>query len=66
MTSGGQKGQANVDDSWDRAVRFAHEHAQPGDTVLLAPACASFDQFKSYEHRGQVFKDLVRQLEHKH
>src|SRR5262249_5583980 len=50
----------------DTAVRFAHEHAQPGDTVLLAPACASFDQFKNYEHRGQVFKDLVHQLEPKH
>jgi UDP-N-acetylmuramoylalanine--D-glutamate ligase len=31
--------------------------------VLLAPACASFDQFQSYEHRGRVFKELVRQLE---
>jgi UDP-N-acetylmuramoylalanine--D-glutamate ligase len=31
--------------------------------VLLAPACASFDQFVSYEHRGRVFKDLVRQME---
>jgi UDP-N-acetylmuramoylalanine--D-glutamate ligase len=30
---------------------------------LLAPACASFDQFKSYEHRGQVFKEVVRGLE---
>ena len=50
----------------DNAVRFAYAHAQPGDTVLLAPACASFDQFKSYEHRGQVFKDLVHRLEPKH
>ena len=50
----------------DHAVRFAHAHAQSGDTVLLAPACASFDQFKNYEHRGQVFKDLVHRLEPKH
>ena len=47
----------------ENAVRFAWQHARPGDTVLLAPACASFDQFKSYEHRGQVFKELVAQLE---
>jgi UDP-N-acetylmuramoylalanine--D-glutamate ligase len=33
--------------------------------VLLAPACASFDQFTSYEHRGRVFKELVRGLEPK-
>lgn len=47
----------------DRAVEFAWNRAQPGDTVLLAPACASFDQFRSFEHRGEVFKDLVRRLE---
>ena len=45
----------------DRAVRLAFERARPGDTVLLAPACASFDQFENYEHRGRVFKQLVRQ-----
>ena len=50
----------------ENAVRFAYRHAQPGDTILLAPACASFDQFKSYEHRGQVFKSLVQQLEPGH
>ena len=33
--------------------------AEPGDTVLLAPACASFDQFRSFEHRGEVFKEIV-------
>jgi UDP-N-acetylmuramoylalanine--D-glutamate ligase len=47
----------------DNAVRQAAEIATAGDIVLLAPACASFDQFVSYEHRGRVFKDLVRQLE---
>jgi UDP-N-acetylmuramoylalanine--D-glutamate ligase len=47
----------------DNAVRRASESAAPGDIVLLAPACASFDQFVSYEHRGRVFKDLVKQME---
>ena len=47
----------------DRAVRLAFERARVGDTVLLAPACASFDQFQNFEHRGRVFKQLVRQLE---
>jgi UDP-N-acetylmuramoylalanine--D-glutamate ligase len=47
----------------DNAVRQASEQATAGDIVLLAPACASFDQFMSYEHRGRVFKDLVRQLQ---
>jgi UDP-N-acetylmuramoylalanine--D-glutamate ligase len=47
----------------DRAVEIASHAARPGDVVLLAPACASFDQFENYEHRGRVFKDLVHQLE---
>jgi len=47
------------------AVRRAFEGAVPGDIVLLAPACASFDQFQSYEHRGRVFKDLVQALAEK-
>ena len=47
----------------DRAVESASRTAHPGDVVLLAPACASFDQFENYEHRGRVFKDLVRQLQ---
>ena len=50
-------------DTLDRAVAEAWSAAKPGDTVLLAPACASFDQFQSYEHRGRVFKDLVRGLQ---
>lgn len=47
----------------ERAVALASHAAQPGDIVVLAPACASFDQFENYEHRGRVFKELVRQLE---
>ena len=49
----------------DQAVARAFADAQPGDTVLLAPACASFDQFRSYEHRGEVFKQSVNQLQPK-
>src|SRR5579863_7800720 len=46
----------------EHALRKANAVAQPGDVVLLAPACASFDQFKSYEHRGKVFKEIVHSL----
>lgn len=44
------------------AIDKASRSAVPGDTVLLAPACSSFDQFDSFEHRGRVFKDLVNAL----
>jgi len=46
----------------ENALRKANAVAQAGDVVLLAPACASFDQFKNYEQRGQVFKEVVRAL----
>jgi len=46
----------------ENAVRKANAVAEPGDVVLLAPACASFDQFKNYEQRGQVFKEIVQTL----
>src|ERR1700716_962263 len=46
----------------ENALRKANALAEPGDVGLLAPACASFDQFKNYEHRGQVFKEIVRTL----
>jgi UDP-N-acetylmuramoylalanine--D-glutamate ligase len=49
----------------ERAVEIASHAAQPGDVVLLSPACASFDQFQNYEHRGRAFKELVAQLEHR-
>jgi len=44
------------------AVRRAFAAAKPGDVVLLAPACASFDMFESFEHRGKVFKEEVSRL----
>ncbi|HLH09617.1 MAG TPA: hypothetical protein VKW78_20430, partial [Terriglobales bacterium] len=47
----------------ENAVRRATEMAKPGDIILLAPACASFDQFTGYEQRGRVFKELVAGLQ---
>jgi UDP-N-acetylmuramoylalanine--D-glutamate ligase len=45
------------------AVQEAYRRAKSGDVVLLAPACASFDQFENFEHRGREFKKLVRELQ---
>ena len=46
----------------DEAVLLARDHAMPGDHVLLSPACASFDMYRNYAHRGEVFADAVRRL----
>ena len=49
-------------DDMESAVRRAYAHAQPGDVVLLSPACASFDMFRDYEDRGRQFKGCVQSL----
>ena len=43
-------------------MQKAAELAQPGDSVLLSPACASLDMFRNYAHRAQVFVDAVREI----
>ncbi|MEE1085849.1 MAG: UDP-N-acetylmuramoyl-L-alanine--D-glutamate ligase [Schaedlerella sp.] len=49
-------------DTFEEAVQICVETAQPGDAVLLSPACASWGMFKNYEERGDKFKELVNQL----
>ena len=60
-------GAAEIDhaETLETAVKHAAEAARPGDIILLAPACASFDQFRNYEHRGKVFKEIVNALSEK-
>lgn len=48
--------------SLEEAVKVSAEHAEPGEAVLLSPACASWGMFKNYEERGKIFKELVRNL----
>ena len=49
-------------DTFQEAVQTAHRKAQPGDVVILSPACASFDQFPNFAERGRTFKTLVNNL----
>jgi UDP-N-acetylmuramoylalanine--D-glutamate ligase len=49
-------------ETMDRAVQAASEQAKDGEVVVLSPACASFDQFKNYIHRGEVFQSLVQDV----
>ena len=55
-------GEVLIAEDLEQAVRVAREHAESGDTVLLSPACASFDQYDNYEQRGSHFVDLVNQM----
>ena len=55
-------GASFVDGDLEHAVEHARRLAQPGDVVLLSPACASFDQFKDFEERGDKFRELVGAL----
>src|SRR6185312_1723322 len=48
-----------VGSSFDDVIATARRLAQPGDVVLLSPACSSYDMFDNYEHRGATFKDLA-------
>jgi len=46
----------------DQAVALAAQAARPGDAVLLSPACASFDMFRDYRHRGEMFRLAVERV----
>ncbi|MBQ3520763.1 MAG: UDP-N-acetylmuramoyl-L-alanine--D-glutamate ligase, partial [Firmicutes bacterium] len=50
-------------DDMEACVNEAYSMAEPGDVVLLSPACASWDMYKSFEHRGRHFKECVSRLE---
>ena len=59
---GSEAGCAIVARSFEDAVHRASMAAEAGDVVLLSPACASFDMFRSYEERGDAFRNLVNDL----
>ena len=61
-TALGQDTETLLVDALDEAVQAAHRRARAGDIVLLSPACASFDQFRNYAHRGEAFRSYVEAL----
>jgi len=58
----GERPEITVCEDFESAVKKAHEVAKRSDIVLLSPACTSFDRFKNFEERGNVFKEIVRKL----
>lgn len=52
---------AHIED-FEQCVKVAYAESVPGDIIVLSPACASFDRFRNYEHRGETFKEIVRQI----
>ncbi len=55
--------ETEINETLEEAVAKAFEEAEKGDVVLLSPACASFDMFDNYEHRGRVFKEIVGKID---
>ena len=51
-----------VHETMKEAIEEAYKNAKPGDVILLSPACASWDQYKDYEERGRIFKEIVKEL----
>lgn len=54
--------EVQITEKLENTIEFVSKEVVKGEVVLFSPACASFDQFKNYEHRGEVFKELVRKL----
>ncbi len=59
---GGRRAAAHIAESFEAAVATAGELAAAGDVVILSPACASYDMFTNYEHRGDAFRQIVRRM----